>query len=185
MTEDLQEFLNRASDGSQVDWSTTAWRAAQPIFEWLGYAEVRDGGSTEPPPLDPKDLDILCRQMFLRFHTSAGELAWSSRMIGEAVEAVARVVDGPPEIFVRAVWSCFNDVPATPLVFEFCRALGTTLLSRYRGSDFGWDLGWMTGPATPSQLCLRYWVLGLRPDLFDDSLFSKTQSVLEAHGIDA
>ncbi len=177
---DLREVLRRgdAGDAERIDWNAAPWDAAQPGLHWLGLAPPRD----DPPTttLTTDDAALLCDHMMARIVVDSGELAWSSFMLQTALEAIARGLGGAPEPLLQGAWRLLESRPLDANVHAFCRALGRQTLGRL-ARDEAWDLHWMLEDGSDSQVCLRYWLLALRPGHWDDGVIRASLDVLERY----
>lgn len=184
MTE-LERFLESATEeGSMedVDWSRPPWAPAQAALAWLGIAPEPKKAEVLDAVVSDSDAEAICDAMLTRFLDESGQLVWSSYMLGTAVEVVATAVGGPPEALLRSTWRFLADRSLDKTVYEFCRALGNQVRTRYR-ADAGWDLCWMQSSASPSQACLRYWILAVKPQLWDGAVEEATMSVLREYSL--
>jgi hypothetical protein len=121
-----------------------------------------------------------CDRMLAALVLTDGRLAWSSQMLDDALAATAEAVAGVPEPLLRSAWRHLAGRHLDDNVYELCRALGRAVLGGYR-RDAGWDLTWMLGDAGPAQLCLRYWTLAVRPELWDEPTERATLAVLRSY----
>ena len=178
MTE-LSEYLEQAATGDapHVDWSHQPWAAARAALAWLGLASAITPQSSGAL-LSTADAKLVCDYMMRRFVDESGRLAWSSHMLETAAEAAASSAGCPPESLVKSAWDFLALRELDALVYEFCRAFGGVLLSR---RDRGWDLGWMRSSASPSQACLRYWTLAIKPELWEGEVELATMKTLSRY----
>jgi hypothetical protein len=180
---DLAEFLASAKSGQrlEVDWTTAPWAPAHRALRWLGFAP--EIGEVRPSAvLSSADVDLLCREMVTRFTNPDGQLAWSSHLLDRAFDAIEVALDAPPEPLLRAVWDSLADRPLDRLVYNLARAVGVEVFAKRR-HDSRWDLSWMLRTRRPSQVCLRYFTIGVRLDRWNEELERETQEVLAAHGL--
>jgi hypothetical protein len=105
-------------------------------------------------------------------------LVWSSGRLDSAIKAIEDAVNGLPEPFLRSAWEFLNNVPLDARCYEFCREVGRVILGNYRSLP-GWDLVWMTVRGSPSQVCLRYWTIGIKPTLWGEELERETRATLK------
>jgi len=59
--------------------------------------------------------------------------------------------------------------------WNFCHSLGIATLGGWRKAD-GWNLTWMVNATTDSRRALRYWTIGIRPELWSEEM--DTESAL-------
>lgn len=178
MTE-IRRYLECAANGrlQHVDWSRPPWAAAHAALSWLGFAPSAVPPATTRAVVSMSDAEAICDVMASRFLDESGQLAWSSNMISTALRAVATAVGGPPEALLKSAWQLLADRELDKTVYEFCRALGNEIRTQFRaGAD--WDLKWTRSATTPSQMCLRYWILAVRPELWDHEVEEATMDVL-------
>lgn len=135
------------------------------MLAWLGLVSPSGQEGVIGRALTDSETRLLCDAMVRRFVLPDGELAWSSHMLGTAVTVVGATVEGPPEPLLHSVWDLLAGRELDRSVYEFCRALGTEVRTRY-GSETGWDLRWMKPSMLPSHACLRGWILGVKPALW-------------------
>lgn len=128
-------------------------------------------------PAAAADIEVLCRNIAHGFVDASGNFSWSSGMLETALEAAAVASGGLPERLFREVWSLMADRELDENCYQFCRDVGRQTLGAYR-HDTRWDLSWMLGECSPSQACFRYWVIGVRPDLWSDDLEANTMEIL-------
>ncbi len=178
---DLETYLAVTSTGEMpgVEWAAAPWAPARPALHWLGLAPDGDAVATAEK-LSPADAQLLCNRMLASFRASDGQLAWSSWLLKTAVQAIAFGVSGPPEPLVRAAWDLVGDRTLDENCYNFCRAFGSVIVAR-RPIDTGWDLSWMLSSQRPSQACLRYWILGVKTDLWTEQVKNETTSILSAY----
>ena len=181
MTE-IIEYLEAAAQGRATpnDWSRPQWAASHPVFAWRGFAPPSSHPRPQGAVVSDSDIKAICDHMLRRFVDKSNCVVWSSYLLGTAVEAVAATVQGPPEPLVRSAWDFLEGRELDKTAYEFCRALGREVLVRFRG-DPQWDLRWTHGPATDAQAALRYWVLAVKPELWDDSVEMATISSLRSY----
>lgn len=174
LTEYLTNPAVRAS--ASIDGGHAPWAAAWPCLVWLGMI------SEHPPDvtgtLTPQEIDALSVAMMARFIDTQGQLCWSSAMLESALAALsASTHEAPPEGLLRAAWNLLLSRPLDRLIFEFCSALGHIVLGGWRKVP-GWNLTWMLGSCSDAQACLRYFTMGLSPDLWTDALEHETTTIL-------
>ncbi len=171
---DTGDFL--ASLGASDDGIDTRWKSAQPALRWLGLTTEHFQPEPEATRLGEDDVALLTDAMMRRF-VQTDELAWSSYMIETGLRAVADIVLGPPEPMLKAAWRLLANRRLDENSYQFCRSFGRGVLSNYRKAT-GWDLRWMLGPASDCQVCLRYWTIGVLPDLWSDEAEDQTESMI-------
>ncbi|PRP96408.1 hypothetical protein [Enhygromyxa salina] len=179
---DITEYLEAVAQGRAVpnDWSRPQWAVSYPIFAWLGLAPPLPSPRPQGTVISDSDLEALCAHMLQRFVDKSNCLVWSSYLLGTAVEAVAAVVQGPPEPLVQSVWDFLKNLELTETVYQFCRSFGREVLVRFRG-DPKWKLEWTQGIATDSQSALRYWVLAVKPEIWTGAVETATIKSLRSH----
>ncbi|MGB1016726.1 MAG: hypothetical protein ACPG4T_21485 [Nannocystaceae bacterium] len=179
---DLKTFLELAQAGAcpAFDASKPPWEAALPALAWLGFCERREQFTPPAVALTADEAGLLCDAMFTQFVVDTCELAWSSWMLDKALEAIAHGVAGPPEAMLRCAFERLRGRSLDRNVYEFCRALGRAAVAGYRHHT-GWDLTFMSQEGTPSQVCLRYWTLGLKPELWDRFVEEETMAILSRY----
>jgi len=101
-------------------------------------------------------------------------------MVETALDVVAASIGGPPEPLLQSAWEYLGSFPLDELCYEFCRAVGRQVLAVYREQP-GWDLAWMLEAPKPSQACLRYWTLGVKPQLWDAQVEQETMDILKEY----
>lgn len=178
---DLDTYIESSANGQafDVNWSEPPWSAAYPILRWLNWAPPIEAASATGV-LELHDVRKLCSCMVRRFVNPDGQLAWSSYLIQTALEAVAASCGGPPEALLMAIWEFLEGRALDQPCYEFSRAVGRELLGEFRRCS-GWDLRWMSVGGTPSQTCFRYWVIGVKPDLWTPQLENESMRVLGAY----
>lgn len=181
MTE-ITRFLECTTEerSTDVDWSRPPWAPAQAALAWLGIAPERGTAEVIGSVVSDSDAEAICDAMLTRFLDESGQLVWSSYMLSTAVRVVATAVGGPPEALLRSAWRFLADRGLDKTVYEFCRALGGEVRTQY-GAGAGWDLRWMQSSASPSQACLRYWILAVKPQLWEGAVEEATMSVLRGY----
>jgi hypothetical protein len=180
---DLSAYIAAAEAGArpEVDWNEVTWSAARPALAWLRLAP--DGAIPDHVRrLCAEDVETLSAKMVAAFVLPDGRLAWSSHLLSTAFNAISIAEAGPPESLLHAVWELFRDRELDKLIFNFCQAIGIELLSK-RSIYRGWNLLWMLDSKIPSQVCLRFWTLALRPELWSADLERETQEILSEHGL--
>jgi RimJ/RimL family protein N-acetyltransferase len=126
------------------------------------------------------EVTLLCRATMRAIFSDEGTIAWSSAMLEHAMQAVATAVGNVPEPLVRAAWDALATRPLDESCYQFCRDFGRHLLSGFRGHP-GWCLDWMLGKCAPSRACLRYWTLGVKPELWQADVEAATRRVLSGY----
>lgn len=162
-----------------VDWQVSPWSEALPLLKFLGMAPNETIEGTCERALPPEDLALLCAMTVALFETPKGP-AWSSEMLRQALSAASRAAKGPPEALIFEFWLTLEKRPLDRNCWDFCRALGNATLAGYR-KERGWDLAWMLNTSSDSQRCLRYWTLGVRPDLWTDALAAETNDAFSGY----
>lgn len=181
MTE-ISQYLEKAegTPPDDIDWSSPPWVAAQPLLAWLGIAPQVAPLTPTTALLSDSDARLICDRMMLRFADKSDRLVWSSYMLSTAVKGVARAVGGQPEPLLKSAWDFLAERKLDKDVYEFCRALGSAVRAQH-GASTSWDLEWTQSPATPSQACLRYWILAVKPELWDGEVETTTMSILRTY----
>lgn len=181
MTE-IQRYLERATRerSEDIDWSCPPWAAAQAALAWLGIAPEPGRTEATDTVVSGSDAEAICDAMISRLVDESGQLAWSSYMLRTAVVAVAAAVGGPPEALLASAWKFLADRELNKTVYEFCRALGNEARTQH-GAGASWDLRWMKSSASPSQACLRYWILAVKPELWEGAVEKETMEVLRRY----
>ena len=159
-----------------VDWTTAPWSRAQHVLYWLRVAPEPAQGTPACRRLTEDELATLGGAACETLGLASPEPSWSSYMLETLCDAASRTVDAVPEWLLVAIWNYIGEAntPLTRVVFNFCKALGTTVSSTWR-TDPGWDLAWCLAPGTDAQVCLSYWLLANRPGLFTPDLQRETQ----------
>ena len=181
MTE-ITRYLKRATEehSEDIDWSRPPWAAAQAALAWLGIAPEPGASEVVESVVSDSDADAICDAMLIRFRDESGQLVWSSYMLRTAVMVVGTAEGGPPEALLRGAWRFFADRRLDKTVYEFCRALGSEVRTQ-SGAGAGWDLRWMPSSASPSQACLRYWILAVKPELWEGAVEEATMNALRGY----
>lgn len=176
----VRDYVSRTRSGENVlvDWTSAPWASAQPVLHWLGLGP----NQTRPVrvPADAEAVAFLGAMMADRFWET-GTLAYSSGFIASGLDALSSASAGPPEALVLAIWGRLGANLFTPEVAAFCQAIGREVLGRYR-ENRDWDLSWMAESASPSQACLRYWTLGVKPELWTDELSTEAEKLKQEFG---
>ena len=176
MTEIERYLLAPSPDG--VDWAEYPWSAAYPVLAWLELAP-RGLKVERSLPLDEASVMTLATAMYGRL-CQEKVLAWSSHMLETGLGALRDACGGPPEALLKVVWEESKDRLLDSNYYEFCRALGRSILAAHR-TETGWDLMWMLNPESDPQRCLMYWTLAVRPDLWTDEVEEATIASLERY----
>lgn len=176
---DLNAFLERAERGSRedVDWRDPRWASARPVLEWLGIDTSTCVPSAARERLTPQELKPACDRMAASFWGRDGEPRWSGGQVRSALCAVAEALEGPPEPLIVSLWTQLGPRDLTEQTYQFCREVGRVTLGEFRRA-VQWDLSWMAGDARPAQACLRYWTIGVKPELWTDALEQETMLIL-------
>lgn len=183
MTE-ITRYLERSGElPENVDWTRPPWAAAQAALAWLGIAPEPAVAPATGVVVAESDADAICDAMLIRLLDQTGRLAWSSHMLRTAVSAVRTAVGGMPETLVRSTWRFLAARQLDNTVYEFCRALGGEIRVQSKNGA-NWDLRWMHSTASPSQACLRYWILAVKPELWE-GVEEETVATLRRHGFPA
>lgn len=135
---------------------------AKAALEWLQAGDTVVATAPDRELLDD-ELTALARMMLARFETVEG-FTWSSYLVATCLDSFAEAAAGTPEVLLRVVWDAFEDVPPRRDVFMFAKAIGAALRGGLHQLQ-GWDLGWMLEPTCVAQACLRYWCIGILPEL--------------------
>lgn len=163
----IREYLD-APLPPEVDWTVHPWAAAYPLLKFLGRAPEVPDHSSQVRALSGWELDLLCSKVADQFVSGAG-LSWSSFRMEQALTASSHAAQGPPEALLQAVWRMLADKPLDENCWNFCHSLGIATLGRWRKTE-GWDLSWMLDAESDSQRSLRYWIIGVRPELWSSEL---------------
>jgi hypothetical protein len=146
-------------------------------LQWLGIKAPSAPLTTRRERLTPQELKPACDRMARSFWDESGELRWSGGLVDSAIGAVAEAAGGPPEPFLLSLWAELRRRELTEQTHQLCRQVGRVTLGNFR-RDPHWDLSWMTATAQPAQACLRYWTIGVKPELWTDALEQQTMLVL-------
>lgn len=184
---DLETFLQHAERGSSftVGWNDPRWAAAFPLLQWLGTHSATYLASRVPERLassarerlTPQEVKPACDRMARSFWDGGGELRWSGGQVHSALSVVAEAVGGAPEPFLFSLWAELGRRELTEQTYQLCREVGRATLGSFRRCA-DWDLVWLTGAALPAQACLRYWTIGVKPELWTAALEEQTTVVL-------
>lgn len=176
------DFLNHAAGTypGKIDWSDRPWVIAQPALAWIGVAPEVVGDDHVGGGLSAAEEKAICDRIVLRFVDESGQFAWSSDMLRTAANAVALVVGAAPEALLRSLWDFVADKDLDKNVYNFCFAIAVEVRGSHRNRP-GWDLSWALSFATPSQACLRYWMLSIKAELWTDELETSTMDILRPY----
>lgn len=172
-------WLGHSAPRREPDSTFSAFMAARGLPpRWTEVAR-RDRGT---PELGPDAAFARARELVGSFVQPDGTLAWSSYRMEQVVDEIVRAVGGAPEPLVRAAWDTLAGRPLDKACFWFCKELGVAIHVR-RTIHWEWDLTWMLGPARPSQVCFRSWMLAQRRDLWTGELEREANDIFAAHGV--
>ena len=177
---EIGDYLQRAASGAPplVRWKQWPWDGAQAALYWLRFAPAPPANVDARRPVPPADVRRLCDAMVEHFFIGTRAPTWSSHMLETALAAVAIATQHTPEPLLVAAWARLGARPLDRVTKNFCRALGVSVLV-WKPKDRPWDLRWMLEDGNPAQLCLRYFTMAKRPELWTDELEAATLAVLE------
>ncbi|MEM7152061.1 MAG: hypothetical protein AAF799_04425 [Myxococcota bacterium] len=178
----IGDFLERAraADAPPVCWDEPPWDGAQAALHWLRLAPPPSRRTVAARPVSRDEVARLCVAMVATCFDGPGPPSWSSHGLETALDAVAAATGDTPEPLLVAAWNELGTRSLDRVTNNFCRALGICVLT-WEPKERPWDLRWMLEPGTQAQLCLRYWTMAKRPELWNDELEATTVASLGPH----